>query len=285
MLRRLLLVLCLTALSLGVARAAEEETPAGPDWFPVGEELIYDIHWGVINVGQTHVITDWVDHQGRRVIRIRYLTKTNGIVKKLYPVDDLIESLIDPETFLPIRFTKRLNEGRYHCDETTDFNYRKLKAGWESKTNGRKKAFPIEKDTRDIVTFMYHLRSQKLEPGEQLNFRVMADERLYDLKIVVGDRMVMKFPQFGAVPSLRLDPEAAFQGLFVRSGKVVAWVSDDDRRLCTRLMVTVPVANVRLSLKEVRGPGSEEWARRYERLRTARQAAWTGGLTQNSGQD
>jgi hypothetical protein len=282
-----LLPLCLAVMlfAAGSARAAETNEPAGPDWFPVGEELVYDIHWGVIGVGQTHVITDWFDYEGRRVIRIRYITKTNKFVANFYPVDDLIESLIDPETFLPIRFTKRLKEGRYRCDEITHFNFRKLKAGWESKLNGRKKAFPIEKDTRDIVTFMYYLRSQHFEPGEKLAFRVMADEKLYDLNIAVGDRVTMRFPEFGEVPSIRLDPEAAFQGLFVRSGKVVAWISDDDRRLCTRLMVSVPVANVRLTLHDVRGPGSETWTRKRDAQRTAETGDWTGGLTQSAGED
>jgi hypothetical protein len=238
-----------------------DESPAYDLWFPIGEELIYDIHWGVINAGRSRVTSSWVEHEGRQVIAIRYVTKSNRVVDKIYPVDDFIESLIDPETFLPIRHIKRLSEGRYRADEVTTFDFEKLEATWESKNRPRRKVFPIEKDTRDVVTFMYYLRQKPFSQGDIIQQRIMADEKLYDLSIRVRGTDTMKFPRYGRVRSIRLDPEAAFQGIFVRKGKLTLWVSDDDRRVCTRMMATIPVANIRITLAEVRGPGDDRWVR------------------------
>jgi len=231
-------------------------------WFPVGEELIYRIYWGIIPVGRTHVVTEWIREDGKRLLAIRYRTRSNKVIAKIYPVDDLIEAIIDPETFRPVRFRKKLSEGRHRSDEVTTFDYDCLRARWESKTKNQVKEYEIEPDTRDLVSFMYHMRSENFHPGEVRDFRVMADEKIYDLSVKVRAKETVKLPRFGEVRSLRLEPEAKFQGLFVRSGRMVLWVSQDERRLCTKVTVVVPVASVRVLLDQVRGPGDDFWTSR-----------------------
>ena len=85
-------------------------------------------------------------------------------------------SVIDPETFLPVRFTKKLSEGRYRADEVTTFDFKKMQAHWESKKGkGHKKTYPIDEKTRDLISFMYFMRSQPLKIGHEGTYRVMAD--------------------------------------------------------------------------------------------------------------
>jgi hypothetical protein len=253
------LLLALLGLWAGAARAEGEPAPL---WFAVGEELRYEVYWGVVHVADSRVTTEWIEQDGRRLLAIRFRTQSNGFLKKIYPVNDFIESIVDPATFLPLRFTKTLNEGRYRTDEVTHFDHGSGVATWENRKNGKKKEFPIEADTRDIVTFMYYLRAQAFTPGQQAKFRVMADEKLYDLFFRVGPADEMKFEKFGKVRSVRIEPEAAFEGIFVRKGKLTIWVSEDPRRVCTRLMATTPFANVRVNLAEVLGPGDDFWVSR-----------------------
>ncbi|HKL21458.1 MAG TPA: hypothetical protein VJ904_06605, partial [Tichowtungia sp.] len=61
------------------------------------------------------------------------------------------------------------------------------------------------------------------------------------------------------IPSLRMVPEAKFDGLFVRKGKAMMWVSRDARRLLTYAKVKVPLGSVRVKLLEVKGPGDDFW--------------------------
>jgi hypothetical protein len=248
------------ALALAVLLAPLSGRAAEPKlWFQVGEELVYDIHWGVFHVGQTRVTTEWTNHAGRTAVHVRYATRTNRFVENFYPVDDTLESLIDAQTFLPVYFRKKLSEGRYRCDEITTFDFDKLEMRWESKLNGRTKVLPIEKDTRDIIGMMYYLRGQPFEVGTTNQYRVMADEKLYDLLVPVRETDTMKVGRWGKRTTYRVEPKASFQGLFVRKGKITFWVSDDPRRLCTRIMATVPVANIRLTLADVKGPGDDFW--------------------------
>jgi hypothetical protein len=259
--RATILIVALALFPLAWTSARAEEPPPNPFnlWFHVGEEMQYDIHWGVVPVGRTRITTKWIVHGDKPVIQIRILTRTRNVMDTIYPVDDFIESLVDPETFLPVRFIKRLKEGRYRADETTVFDFEKRKAYWSSKTNGRKKEFDIEPDTRDVVTFMYYMRRQSFEPGQTNQFQVMADEKLYDLIVTASKKVDLKLDSYGKVPSIQVTPTAAFEGIFVRSGEVTMWVSDDERRICTRIMAEVPVANVRLNLIDVDGPGDDFW--------------------------
>lgn len=256
-----------------VPAAGRAETNSHRLWWPVGEQLTYNIYWGVIPVGYSHVTTGWLETNGEQRIFIRFRTRSNKVLAKLYPVDDRLEAIINPDTFLPDRFTKLLREGGYRCDEVTTFDYEKLMATWTSNLTKKKKEFPIDPDTRDIVTFLYYLRSKQFEPWSTNKYRVMADERLYDLWVESEEVESLRLGDYGQVPSLRFKPEAAFGGVFVRKGKMWIWVSRDERHLCTKIAARVPVASITLLLAEVGGPGEDFWiqaTRKHERKESER---------------
>jgi hypothetical protein len=236
-------------------------------WFPpVGEELVYRIYWGAIPIGKTAIITRWTEEDGRKLLAIRYRARSNKVLALIYPTDDSAETLIDPLTFLPIRFTLNLKEGRHRNYEVTTFDYQHLKATWRSLLKNQKKEFPIEADTRDLISFLYFMRQKHLEPEQNVHYRVMADEKLYDLWLGVRKYEKVKLPGFGEVDSLRIDPSAAFNGLFVRTGKMGVWVTNDRRNVFTKIEASLPVANVRALLSEVRGPQDDIWTQTTKKL-------------------
>lgn len=237
-----------------------ESAPATNLWFPVGETLIYKVQWGVWVVAETRVTNGFFEENGRQLLAIRATTRTLNIMNKIYPVDDFLESVVDPVTFLPLRFTKRLSEGSYRLHEVTTFDHQARRAHWHHKLKGDQKDFAIDADTRDLLSFMFYMRSQKLEPGRRYDFRVMADEKLYDLIVESRDLETLEIGNFNGIRSLKLDPDAKFQGLFVRTGKLEVWASDDDRCLCVRATAKVPlIGTIRLLIDRVEGPGDDYW--------------------------
>jgi len=230
-------------------------------WFPVGEELVYHAHWGLFYVAETRTTVNWTNHQGRDLLVVRIRTKSNAVISTIYPVDDLVETLIDPHTFLPVSFAKTLNEGRYHTDEITEFDHAAGKAYWHNRKKNERREFAIESDTRDIVSLMYWLRREPFKPGQTREFRVMADEKLYDLFVRVMANEELDNESYGAIKTSRIEPDAAFQGLFVRKGKLTLWVTRDERRIMAKVLAVIPVANVRIHLAEVLGPGNDGWVK------------------------
>ncbi len=230
-------------------------------WFPVGEELYYKIYWGFMPVGMTKVTTEMVQSNGVDLVYIKYRTRSNKVIAKIYPVDDLIEALIEPNTFRPVKFVKNLKEGRHRNHEVTTFDYEQKIAKWKSLTKNKESEYAIEDDTRDLVTFMYFMRAKEFEIGKEEEFKVMADEKIYELFVKAEKKEKVVLDLFGEVDSIKLVPEAKFEGLFVRKGKMSVWVSDDDRRLCTKMEAEIPVANIKVLLCEVYGPGEDSWVK------------------------
>jgi hypothetical protein len=241
------------AIALATTALGAAETGAGEDelWFPVGESIVYRIYWGFIPVGESVVTTHWIERDGRRLLVVRIVSRTNKVLTKIYPVDDTLESIIDPETFRPVQFTKNLSEGRYRCHEVTQFDYETLVASMRSFTSGNKKTFEIEPDTRDLISFMYYMRQFELDPDEEIQQRVMADEDVYDVTVEPQGYDRVKLVDGSRRRSLKLEPKAKFDGLFVRKGRGWMWVSDDDDRIVTMIAAQVPVANVKLVLDKV----------------------------------
>lgn len=232
-------------------------------WFLVGETIHYDIYWGFLHVGTSLVTTEWISHtNGQTLLRIRFDTHSNRMIERIYPVDDLQETLIDPETFLPVSYYKKSKQGRRVQHEVVYFDHAARKAYWESFTKGKTKEVDIDPDSRDLITMMYYIRQQPVKVGEQIELRVYTEEKIYDLFIKIPKEEAVDLGKYGEIPCIMYEPEAAFEGLFVRKGKMFMWVSEDERKILTKLTATIPVANIRMVLSDVSGPGEDSWVKK-----------------------
>lgn len=254
------------ATGLNVRVQAVAPTATNDLWFPVGETLTYRLYWGFVSVGEAVLTSEWIEEEGRRYVQITHRVRSNKVIATLYPVDDLIQTVIDPVTFRPVTFFMDQKEGRHSAKEITTFDYEKGVARWESLTKKKTRENKIDQDTRDLVSFMYFMRRDGFRKGEDRNFRVMADDKVYDLNVKVAGEEKVDVPGYGKVDCLRLDPTAQFNGLFVRKGKMTVWVSGDKRCLCTRVAAGVPiVGTVKVILTSVSGPGDDAWSKKTDK--------------------
>jgi hypothetical protein len=228
-------------------------------WFPVGEKLTYKLYWGVIRVGTSHLTSEWLEKDGKRYVVLKATARTTAVVNKIYPVEDYIESTVDPETFLPVKYVQKLMEGCHIRDDTIIFDHNAHKAYWTSGLTNAVKVIEIGSDTRDVLTLTYYMRPKGTEIGAKEDFRVLVDDKLYSLGVTVLDRENMKIPGFGKVMNLKVEPKARFGAIFVRKGKVLMWFSDDTHRICTKMVGEVPVANVKAILTGVEGWEDGKW--------------------------
>ena len=230
-------------------------------WFPVGEEIDYEVFWGIFMVGEATAKAEWVNRDGRRLLSLNARAKTNGIVEKLYPVTEFLESIIDPVTFLPLSFEKDSHEGKHHHHELTTFDHAARKGLWKSLLKDDHEEFAIDEDTRDLMGLMYWIRKDPIQAGETRNYRVMTDEKLYELVVESGKKEKVELENYGKVPCIKMEPKGKFNGMFVRKGRMFLWLSDDARYTICRATASVPVASIKIMLKTVRGPGDDFWTK------------------------
>jgi len=230
-------------------------------WFPVGEEIDYDIQWGVFKVGEATAKTEWLNVDGQRMLSLSVEAESNGIVEKLYPVKEVLQTILDPVTFLPVSFEKDSHEGRHHHHELTTFDYVTKRAHWKSLLKDDHKDFDIEADTRDMLGLMYWVRKDPIRAGEKREYKMVTDEKLYDIEIKAGKKDRVALRRYGKIGCIKMEPKGKFNGMFVRKGRMWLWISDDDRYVICRAVASVPVASIKIMLREVRGPGEDFWVK------------------------
>lgn len=228
-------------------------------WFPVGEEIDYEVYWGIFMVGEATAKAEWVKRDGRRLLSLSLKAESNGLVEKLYPVREWLQTILDPVSFLPLSFEKDSHEGKRHYREITTFDHAAQKGHWKSLTKNKEQAFDIAADTRDLMGLMYWIRKDPIREGETRNYWMMTDEKMYELIVEAGKKEELKLENYGKVPVIKMEPKGKFNGMFVRKGRMFLWISDDARYTICRATASVPVASIKIVLKKVRGPGDDFW--------------------------
>ena len=239
------------------------DDPVPEYWFPVGEIARYDIHWGVFTVGEAVAQAQWLRLGDRRFLALTMTAESNGIVEMLYPVAEYMQTILDPATFLPICFEKQSSEGRHKTWDITTFDHARRTGRWESLLRLNPEEFPIDPDTRDLMGLMYWIRKDPVKADETRTYRVMTDEKLYELILEAGKKETLDIGKpYGKVATLKMEPKGKFNGLFVRKGRMFVWVSDDARCTLCRVTASVPVASIKVLLRSIEGPGADGWITR-----------------------
>lgn len=234
-------------------------------WFPVGEAIDYEVFWGIFMVGEGTASAEWVNQDGRRLLALSMTAKSNGLVENLYPVKQWMQTLLDPVTFLPLVFEKRTSEGKRRAHERMTFDHAAKKAHWVSYLKNKEKVVDIEADTRDLMGLMYWIRKDPIRAGQKRSYRVMADEKMYELEAEAERVEKVALAEYGKVTCIKMEPKGKFNGMFIRKGRMWIWLSDDERYLICRATASVPVASIKVMLKRVRGPGNDVWVRKTKK--------------------
>lgn len=233
-------------------------------WFNVGEELNYDINWGPFTVGNSEVRSEWVEENGRPYIAISYKVKTSGFFNKIYPVDDFVQSIVDPADFRPVRFYKKIIRRQPKKDETFYFNYNSNMTTWTSSLSSTVGSFAISNDTRDIVSFLYYMRSQDVSTNSELDYQILISTNLTSLKLMTHEEEQISVGDYGKIKCLKVEPRAALDDILIEEGKVEAWITRDDRFILTRMHVKAPLGTAKIVLQKVSGPGNDSWVVKKE---------------------
>ncbi len=216
--------------------------------FPIGERLNYRIYWGIIPVGSAEAVTERIEEDGQPWIAIRIRAQSNNVVRRLYPVNLFIETLLDPDTLMPARFTKISREGRHRSNDVTHFDYGMGVARQHNRKHDRHSEFAIEPATRDLLSFMYFMRGMAFPAGSRTEHRVMADEKVYDLVVQSVREERVETAGGKRERGLLLEPDASFDGLFVHKGRMQLWITSASPMLILRAEVEIPLARVHMVL-------------------------------------
>ncbi len=211
--------------------------------FAVGEQLNYNVFLG--NTAQTigtlsFQVRARSRYFGRDGLLLAATGRTTGAGANLFPVNDAVNSYVDPSTLLPFRSEVRLEEGRRRVVQILTLDQERARAAKEDGT-----PVEIQVGTHDLVSILYALRSFNLAPPRRNAVTILAIYRLRTLSITSLQRETIELggQRISAIQLSLTTDDANPDRLGLR-----IWVSDDRRRLPLRMIITTPLGPVRADL-------------------------------------
>jgi hypothetical protein len=245
-------------LLLGFAALTAQADDFSTCFIP-GEIAEYRVSWMGLPIAWSTVTTDSIEDNGRELIRIRMVSQNYKAYSFIYKVDDITEVLIDPKTALPVRLDLKISEGPLLKSHLTTFHHDKKVAIFQDRISKDIREVPIENDTQDLFSFIYSSRNRDLTALTNQTHKLLVDGKMYDLGLELCDADVIKLPDYGKVNAIEFKPIAAFDGFFLRKGKVRFWVSKQNLRMVTCIQAKITVGKVNVKLQKVTGTGDPFW--------------------------
>ena len=211
--------------------------------FNVGEQLNYQVY--LANTAQPAGTISLVMRG-----RVRYLNlngflfsaaaRTSGAAARVFPVNDQINSYVDPATLLPFRTELNMNEGRHRTNRSYNLDQNR---GSAVADNRQRIDIPV--GTHDLISLVYAIRTFDLSPPRRNAISILATARPRTLFITSLRRETIEVSG-QRVPAIQLslttdDPQTDRM-------QIRMWVGDDKRHLPLRFTAMTELGQVRADL-------------------------------------
>jgi hypothetical protein len=248
-------VLLLTFLAIVYpATGNEMETPAGaphnPRSVPVfqpGERLEFSISWMGINAGSAILeVGSEVRIGEEKAYHITSTARSNDFISRFFPVEDRVETFMDPERLFPLKFLLHQREGR-RVKERQVF-YDQVRHKVTQLEEGKEEIFEIEPGAQDALSALYFFRTLPIpSPGESVIIKVHEGDKNWDLEVRILDKERIDAP-VGSFNTVKTIVKARYEGVFMNKGDITVWFTDDPRHVPVQMQSRVVIGSVKATL-------------------------------------
>ena len=255
--------LCLVAaVTLGNAQQANHASLP----FERGEELIYQAEFTRallrgVDVGEFHFTVSTPNPNSNTTGQNLQLIG-DVVSKGLFPriagfrFHTHVESVVDPEQFTALHTSKLDEQGKRVRSSEAVFDHERRKVTWTERDPNQSQAARVNEvdftePIQDVLTMIYFLRIQNLEPGKSFEVPLTDSGRVYRFSINVKERKRIK-TAVGNVSALRVEPFIfGDNGLIKSRGSLSIWVSEDSRHLPVKAQLKIELGTFDITLRKV----------------------------------
>jgi hypothetical protein len=225
--------------------------------FKGGEQITFHVYYSVIGTyllaGTAYFTCVNEKYNGKDVYHIEGIGNSNTKYDFIFKVRDKYESWVDTAAFLPLKFNRKVSEGKFKKNETVIFKHSEKKAVSLNKT------YTIPKCVQDVMSATYYARNinfDKLAIGEKVNFSMTIDDGIYNMyvKYMGKEKIRTRYGKFNAI---KFKPLLIKGTIFEGGEKMTVWVSDDENHLPLRVESPISVGSVKVDMmgyKNLRHP-------------------------------
>jgi len=218
--------------------------------FGVGEKLMFDVSYGPITAGEAVMQIPRLETQmNRPTYRIEFTVNSLKTFDWIFEVRDRYLTFVDVEAIAPLRFEQHIREGTYRRDFTADFD----QANHVAKTSEGDHAIP--EYVHDIMSAFYFARTldySNMKAGEYIQLFNFYKDKSYDLRVRFLGRQELEV-EAGTFNTVVVEPLIMEGGLFKAEGRIVIWLTDDERKIPIRVNTKVVIGSIDVELREYSG--------------------------------
>lgn len=228
--------------------------------FYKGEQSIIAISYLGVTAGYiTMTSKDLVKIGDRTAFYYFARFKSRDAYRYFYWLDDTIETYVEQNTFLPIKYSLIQREKKQNVDDLQLFDFKKHKVMtfYKRVKPGADKDEKLEKYipryVQDSFSALQFVRGLPLHKGDKYDFPVSTRGKTWLLKIeVVGEETVSVNGK--DIRAYKLKAETHFPGVLQKSGDILFWYSMDELKRLVKFQAKVKLGSIYGELVEYK-PG------------------------------
>jgi hypothetical protein len=224
-----------------------EIVPASAAPFHAGESLRFSVQYGFIHAGSAWLeVPEIVDWNGSPSWRLVARAESNSFFDKMYKVRNRIESVWDQKGRFSWRYFEDQHEGHFVANDTIVIDTTSHSARYK---NGQ--VLQVPPDVQDALSAFYFTRFQALPLGGSIVFDYTASHKSAPIEVKVLGRDAVKTPA-GRFDCIMIEPILKAGGIFKNNGRLIIWLTDDERRMPVIMKSKVLIGSISVVLQEAR---------------------------------
>lgn len=216
-----------------------------------GEKIYLDIYYMGMTVGKIMVENKGKEMMnGKEVWHFHSRFKSAPFYSSIYELDDTVDTYVDTNQFLSMKYTLIQRESKQNIDDLQLFDRDQMKLFWFYKReNSKKKIRNKEGDTFipyfsiDPFSVLYLFQGLPLGDNDVYEIPVVNKDKIMILKAKVEGRETLK-TEVGRRKAIKLHATTQYSGETLKSGDMTFWFSDDEKHTLLRAKAKIKLGSV-----------------------------------------
>ena len=221
--------------------------------FTPGEMLTYEISWSKIVTAGTAVMEVRGERlpNGRKVFRFIATSRSVGVVDKVYPVNDTVESLFDPQIMQSLSFNISESHGKRKRRRSLTFDH----AGRtvvSTVNNDPPQTMIIPERVQDALSSLFYLRTMEdFTIGKTHVIEVHDSGKNWSVEVFTLGREKVKTPA-GEFNTIKVKTFPRYEGVFMNKGEIFIWLTDDSRKIPVLMKSTISIGSIVTTMTDMK---------------------------------
>ena len=230
--------------------------------FYQGEQSIMAVTYLGVTAGYITILSkEVVSLNNKQAFHFYARFKSSDSYRYFYWLDDKLDSFVEKETFLPMKYSLIQREKKQNVDDLQLFDfkkmmtynwYKRIKEGSNKDEKGEQK---IPSYAQDSFSALQFVRGLPLNKGDVYEFPVITRGKYWMLKVeVVGEETITVADK--DVKAIKIKAETNFPGVLKKSGDIIFWYGADAEKRLLKFQAKIKIGSVYGELVEYK-PGTK----------------------------